>query len=401
LLHDYETFETASMLTRDNLMAVKSAIKRYQANFRAEQEGSLLYQELANTVQDANLVELYRRLSDAEQRHASIWAKRLQAAGQAVPTYSLGVRMRMMVWMAKRFGVSSGLPMISRRERGASRDYEAQPEARAAAMPADERSHARIFRAVQLSTHSGIDGPLLARFEGRHRSASGGNALRAAVLGASDGLTTNLSLVMGVAGANLPGHAILFTGLAGMLAGALSMGIGEWLSVQSARELYTHQIEVERLELADIPLEEEDELALIYQAKGVEPEAARQMAARIIAADKQDGEYEAALDTIAREEFVVDPKELGGSPWEAAITSFMLFAVGAAIPVIPFAFGSGWMAVLASVFLGILGLFIVGIGITLTTGAPLLKSGGRQVLLGLVAASITFGLGWLVGGRLA
>jgi hypothetical protein len=146
--------------------------------------------------------------------------------------------MRLLVWMAKRFGVSSVLPMISRKERGASRDYEAQPEARAAAMPADERSPARIFRAVQLSTRAGIAGPLLARFEGRHRSANGGNALRAAVLGASDGLTTNLSLVMGVAGANLPGHTILFTGLAGMLAGALSMAIGEWLSVQSARTLY-------------------------------------------------------------------------------------------------------------------------------------------------------------------
>ena len=102
----------------------------YRANVRAEQEGSLLYQERANSVQDANLVELYRRLSDAEQRHASIWAKRLQAAGQPIPTYTLGLRMRMLVWMAKRFGVSSVLPMISRRERGASRDYEAQPEAR-------------------------------------------------------------------------------------------------------------------------------------------------------------------------------------------------------------------------------------------------------------------------------
>jgi VIT1/CCC1 family predicted Fe2+/Mn2+ transporter len=103
-----------------------------------------------------------------------------------------------------------------------------------------------------------------------------------------------------------------------------------------APELYTHQIEVERQDLADIPQEEQEELALIYQAKGVEPEAARQMAARLIAADKQDGKYEAALDTLAREELVSDPKELGGSPWEAAITSFMLFAVGAAIPVLPF-----------------------------------------------------------------
>jgi vacuolar iron transporter family protein len=388
------------MHPRDDIMAVKSAIERYQANFRAEQEGALLYQELANTQQDAHLVELYRRLSESEQRHASIWAKRLQAAGQPVPTYTLDVRMRLLVWMAKRFGVSSVLPIIRRRERGTSREYEAQPEARAAAMPADERSHARIFRAVQLSTRAGIAGPLLARLEGRHRSASGGNALRAAVLGASDGLTTNLSLVMGVAGANLPGHTILFTGIAGMLAGALSMAIGEWLSVQSARELNTHQIEVERQELADIPQEEQEELALIYQAKGIEPEAASQMAARIIAADQQDGTYEAALDTLASEELVSDPKERGGSPWEAAITSFMLFTLGAAIPVLPFVFGSGWLAVLASVLISILGLFIVGLGITLTTGAPLLKSGGRQVLLGLAAASITFGLGWLVGGRL-
>jgi vacuolar iron transporter family protein len=156
-------------------MPVKSTIERYQANFRAEQEGSLLYQELANTVQDANLAELYRRLSETEQRHAFIWAKRLQAAGQPVPTYTLGLRMRLLVWMAKHFGVSSVLPMISRSERGASRDYEAQPEARAAAMPADERSHARIFRAVQLTTRAGIAGPLLARFEGRHRNASGGS----------------------------------------------------------------------------------------------------------------------------------------------------------------------------------------------------------------------------------
>src|SRR6266699_3507811 len=337
-------------------------------------------------------------MAETEQRHASIWADYLHKAGEPVPTHTSGWRIRMIIWLAKRFGVNSVLPMVTSMESGASHDYDSQPEARTAGMPEDERSHERLFRSVEI-TGGGVAGPALARFEGRHRG-TGGNALRAAVLGASDGLTTNLSLVMGVAGANLPGHTILFTGLAGMLAGALSMAIGEWLSVQSARELSTHQIEVERLEPADIPREEEDELALIYQAKGVELEAARHMAARLIAADKQDGEYEAALDTMAREELVSDPKELGGSPWEAAITSFMLFAVGAAIPVLPFAFGSGWMAVLVSLFLGILGLFIVGIGITLTTGASLLKSGGRQVMLGLVAASITVVRGWLVGGRL-
>lgn len=374
-------------------MAVKSDIERYRLNFRAEQEGSLLYQELAKAEPDSHLADLYQRMSETEQRHAAVWAEHLRSAGQPAPTYTPGWRIRTLIWLAKRFGVSSVLPMISSMERGASHDYDTQPEARAAGMPAEERSHERIFRAVQITSKGGIAGPALARFEGRHRS-TGGNALRAAVLGASDGLTTNLSLVMGVAGANLPGHTILFTGLAGMLAGALSMSIGEWLSVQSARELYTHQIAIERQELAEIPQEEQEELTLIYQAKGVDQETAQKMAERLVK------EGDAALDTLAREELGIDPKELGGSAWQASITSFMLFAVGAIIPVIPFAFGSGWLMVLASLLLGILGLFIVGVGITLTTGAPLLKSGGRQVLLGVLASAITFGLGWLVGGRL-
>ncbi len=381
-------------------MAIKSDIERYQVNFRAEQEGALLYQELAKTEQDLHLAELYRRMSETEQRHASVWAEHLHNAGQPMPAFTPGWRIHVLIWLAKRFGVSAVLPMISTMERDASRRYNAQPEARAAGMQASERSHARIFRAVQTSIRGGIAGPVLAQFEGRHHSTGGGNALRAAVLGASDGLTTNLSLVMGVAGANLSGHTILFTGLAGMLAGALSMSIGEWLSVQSARELYTRQIEVERQELAAIPEEEQEELALIYQAKGLDQETAQKMAERIVMGEGPSGRHDAALDTLSREELGIDPQELGGSAWEASITSFILFAVGAIIPVFPFAFGGGWIAVLLSLLLGTLGLFIVGVGITLTTGAPLLKSGGRQVLLGLLASAITFGLGWLVGGRL-
>jgi vacuolar iron transporter family protein len=278
-------------------------------------------------------------------------------------------------------------------ERNAVSTYDTQPEAQAEGMPQEERSHARIFRSLQTTMRGGIAGPVLARFEGRHR-ATGGNALRAAVLGASDGLTTNLSLVMGVAGANLPGHTILFTGLAGMLAGALSMAIGEWLSVQSTRELYTHQIEVERQELAEVPEEEREELALIYQAKGLEQEAAGRLAERMV------GQDASALDTLSREELGINPAELGGSAWEASITSFMLFSVGAILPVLPFAFGSGLIVVLISLLLSILGLFVVGVGITLTTGASLLKAGGRQIFLGVLAAAITFSLGWLVGGRL-
>ncbi len=373
-------------------MAAKSDIERYRANYLAEQEGSELYQSLSKTERDPHLAELYKRMAETEQRHASIWADYLRNAGEPVPTYTTGWRIRMIIWLAKRFGVNSVLPMVSSMESGASHDYDTQPEARAAGMPEDERSHERLFRSVEI-TGGGVAGPALARFEGRHRG-TGGNALRAAVLGASDGLTTNLSLVMGVAGANLPGHTILFTGLAGMLAGALSMSIGEWLSVQSARELYTHQIVVERQELLEMPEEEREELALIYEAKGIDRETANRMAERIMA------QGDAALDTLSREELGIDPEELGGSAWTASIMSFVLFAIGAVIPVIPFAFGSGIVAVLFSLLLGTLGLFIIGVSITLTTGAPLLKSAGRQVLLGLAAAAITFGLGSLVGGRL-
>ena len=172
------------------------------------------------------------------------------------------------------------------------------------------------------------------------------------------------------------------------------MAIGEWLSVQSARELYTHQIDVERAELRDVPEEEREELTLIYQAKGLDEEEAKSLADRLLSDEST------ALDTLAREELGIDPGELGGSAWQAAITSFLLFAAGAIIPAAPFAFGGGLTIVVVSLALSVVGLFIIGAGITLTTGVPLLKAGGRQVVFGLAAAAITFGLGRLFGGVL-
>jgi VIT1/CCC1 family predicted Fe2+/Mn2+ transporter len=186
----------------------------------------------------------------------------------------------------------------------------------------------------------------------------------------------------------------LLTGLAGLLAGALSMAIGEWLSVQSARELYGSQIAVERAELEQRPEEEQEELSLIYQAKGLGQAAADDLARHIIA------DPAGALDTLAREELGIDPNELGGSAWQAAIASFCLFAIGAIIPVIPFTFLSGLVAIGVSIGLSIVGLFTIGAGITLTTGSPLWKAGGRQVVMGVAAAVVTFGLGRLVGGAL-
>jgi VIT1/CCC1 family predicted Fe2+/Mn2+ transporter len=223
----------------------------------------------------------------------------------------------------------------------------------------------------------------------------GGNALRAAVLGANDGLVSNLSLVMGVAGAELAGRGILITGLAGLLAGAGSMALGEWLSVQSSRELYLRQLDIEREELAAAPEEEAEELALIYQAKGIAVDQARALAARVIATP------ETALDTLAREELGIDPEELGGSAWEAAITSFLLFAFGAVVPVLPFMFLAGGTAVLVSVAVSAVALFGIGAAITLMTGRGVLFSGARQLLFGLVAAALTYGVGRLIGVSLA
>jgi vacuolar iron transporter family protein len=178
------------------------------------------------------------------------------------------------------------------------------------------------------------------------------------------------------------------------MAGSLSMALGEWLSVQSARELFEHQIGIEREELLAMPEEEAEELALIYQAKGLDPEQARALGQRLV----QD--EQAALDTLAREELGIDPEELGGSAGVAATTSFFLFAVGAIIPVLPYFFLEGTTAVVVSIILSIIGLFAIGAAITVITGRNALYSGLRQVLFGVAAAAITFGVGRLVGANL-
>jgi vacuolar iron transporter family protein len=196
---------------------------------------------------------------------------------------------------------------------------------------------------------------------------------------------------MGVAGAALSAQSILITGLAGLLAGAGSMAMGEWISVQSSRELYGRQISIEAEELRTIPDEEEEELALIYQAKGVPEEQARQMGSRIVSDERT------ALDTLAREELGIDPEELSGSAWTAALASFVLFAVGAIVPVLPFVFFSGIGAVAFSVVLSTLALFGIGALITLMTGRSVLFSGMRQVVVGLAAAALTYGVGLLIG----
>ena len=172
------------------------------------------------------------------------------------------------------------------------------------------------------------------------------------------------------------------------------MALGEWLSVQSSRELYEKQIEVEAEEIRTNPAEEAEELALIYQAKGLSEAHAREIADRLIASESS------ALDTLAREELGIDPTELGGSAIQAATTSFLLFACGAIIPLLPFFVLSGQDAIIASLIASAVGLFGIGAGITLLTGRSVWSSGTRQVIVGLAAAAITYGVGRLIGTSL-
>jgi VIT1/CCC1 family predicted Fe2+/Mn2+ transporter len=370
----------------------KADIARYRENLQGEIDAVALYALLAEEEAGQTLKDFYGRMVEIEGVHADVWRKQLEAAGVDTSGMHPAWRARALMFVARHFGPSLVVPTIAEREASDQAMYDEQPEA-LARMPGDERSHARLFR--ELAAGRGVEGGTIARIEGRHRG-SGGNQLRAAVLGANDGLVSNLSISMGVAGAaqsaSATGNPVLIAGIAGMLAGALSMAIGEWLSVQSARELFAHQVKVEREELLTVPDEEEEELTLIYQSKGLTEEQARLMSKSLIG-----GEIGRAVDTLAREELGIDPDELGGSAWVAAITSFFLFAFGAIVPLSPFFFSSGLPAIAASIIVSAAALMIVGAAITIVTGSSVLKTGGRQVLLGLFAAAVTFGLGALVG----
>ncbi len=360
-------------------------------NLVDELNGAALYDALAVAEKDERLAEVYRRLAVVERRHADRWRKKLEDAGEKLPDFKPSWRTRTLAFLAGRFGARIVLPSVQSLERAGTNKYATQVDAQD--FHGDERSHMRVIKLMS-STGGGFAGNDVARIEGRHR-ATGGNALRAAVLGANDGLVSNLSLVMGVAGAAFSERTILITGLAGLLAGASSMALGEWLSVQSSREFYRHQIATEEEELRTMPEEEEEELALIYQARGLGEEQARAFARKMMSNEAT------ALSTLAREELGINPEELGGSAWEAAIVSFVLFSLGAIVPVIPFLFANGSNAILLSILFSIVALFIVGGGITLYTGRSVFFSGTRQVVFGMAAAALTFGIGRLVGISMA
>lgn len=362
-------------------------VERYTRNIRGEVDGAALYRYLAAAESDERLRTVYERLAETEDRHRALWEDGLRRAGHEVPVFAPSRRTRFLGWLARRFGPESVAPIAFRMEASAYTEYDDQPEAVAAGLPGDERSHARIFREIA-GTSGGAAVPI-ASLEGRHRGVSG-NAIRAAVLGANDGLVSNLSLVMGVAGAGPEPGVVLLSGIAGLLAGALSMALGEWISVRSSAESVERQVRIEREELEAHPEEELEEMVLIYQAKGFSEHEARMLAERVFT------DSGAALETLAREELGVGGDE-GGNPWTAAGVSFVTFAVGAVMPVIPWVFVGGSTAIALSLAFAGAGLALTGAIITVFTGRGVLFSAGRMLLFGLAASVVTFGIGAAIG----
>jgi vacuolar iron transporter family protein len=363
-------------------------IQRYLANRQAEVDSTLQYLAMAAHEPDKATARVYESLADIESKHVDFWENRLRAAGHDPGPRKPSWRARVLIFCARRWGAKSVLETVASNEYEARDDYVPQKETAATSMTSEEHSHARVLRSILAKT--GMGAASFSRTEKGHQRL-GGNTLRAAVLGSNDGLSSNLSLVMGVAGATVDTHTLLLTGVAGLLAGACSMAMGEWISVTSSRELAEREIRTEKDELEANPEEERHELQLIYEAKGLNPTEAAELSAKLLS------DPAAAIDVLSREELGIDPSDLGGSPWVAAGTSMLLFALGALIPVLPLVFLSGTPAILASLAAGGAGLCLIGTAIAVFTGRSAIYSAARQLLLGLLAAGVTFGIGRLIG----
>ena len=370
-------------------MASDSDIEQYKENLQGEIDGAALYRLLAEAERDPERASIFHDLAATEDRHAGVWRRKLQDAGVTPPSDQRpSLRVRVIGWLARRLGARSVLPMVNTMEADGYGSYMSQG-GDALALAHDERVHGRtVARLAGVTTPSDI-----VRQERWHR-LGGGGALRASVFGISDGLVSNLSLVVGVAGAGTAGGTVLLAGVAGLLAGAFSMAAGEFVSMRSQRELFERQIELERMELETHPEEEREELALIYRAKGIPKADADRLADTIIA------DREVALDTLAREELGLDPSELG-SPWAAAAGSFLSFAVGALVPVLPYLFARGTLTIVPAIVLSALALFAVAASLSLFTGRNPLYSGVRMLALATVAAGATYGIGRLVGASVS
>ena len=337
-----------------------------------EEESAWLYRQVAAAEPDSHKQRLFTQLAAAAEDQAAKWEVAARKAGHdpaAARTFVPSLRARVVATLLRLLGPRAMRSVLAAMKLRGLSVYTA-PVAGGHAMP---------------TTLSDVGV--------RHRGGLGGN-LRATVFGVNDGLISNASLVLGIAGAAAPGSFVLVSGVAGLLAGALSMAAGEYVSVRSQREMYEYQIALEREEIAEYPEEEAEELALIYEARGVALAQAREVSQALLARPEQ------ALDVLAREELGLNPDDLG-SPAGAATASFLSFAAGAAVPLVPFlADMAGRRALAATAAITLIALFAVGLALSLFTGRQALRGALRMVLIGggagLVAFWVGRGLGWLI-----
>ncbi len=337
-------------------------------SWHEEKQSAWLYRELAACETDAKVAELFRALAAAADFQADKW---LANSGRTVtPDFSPSVRARLTASLARILGPRRVRHMLAAMKVRGLSAYDSQRSLAGHLMPTS-----------------------VSDVGARHKGFGGGN-LRAAVFGINDGLVSNTSLIMGVAGAAVGADLVLTSGVAGLLAGALSMAAGEYVSMRSQREMFEYQIGLERDELREYPEEEAEELALIYQARGMQLDEARRVSLDLVKNET------AALDALAREELGLNPDDLG-SPWGAAIYSFLAFALGAIVPLVPFLFGLPLQqaVTVAAVAAGV-ALFGVGAALSLFTGRSALMGGVRMVLIGGGAGVATWIIGSLLGAAI-
>ncbi len=330
-----------------------------------EKQSAWLYREVAAAEFDPRMKKLFLSLADAADGQAKQWS-----TAQAEPSFSPSLRARITAKLAHRLGPRNMRSILAAMKIRGLSAYDGQTTG------APPGTHAMPSNVRDIGH--------------RHKGLGGGN-LRAAVFGVSDGLVSNTSLLMGVAGASTGSELLITTGIAGLLAGALSMAAGEYTSVRSQREMYEYQIGLEKDELDEYPNEEAEELALIYEARGMPLDRARELSHELMRNPTQ------ALDVLAREELGLNPNDLG-SPWGAAIFSFLAFAVGALVPLAPFIAGAiGTHALFASASLAGIALLAVGGTLSLFSGRSALYGAMRMLVIGGGAGAITYFIGSLFG----
>ncbi|HEX8849306.1 MAG TPA: VIT1/CCC1 transporter family protein [Gemmatimonadaceae bacterium] len=376
----------SSLQTRDP--AAAPDLHAFEHHWQDEADAAFLYDVLAGAEQDSAKRELYRKLSEVEQRHVEIWGNLLREHGRAPGEFRPSARARILASLGRWFGPSFLLPMLLREEGREVKAYLGMHRATPGGV-------AGKGEALTLARESAEHATTLSQIAGRagepwHRTESGG-FLRNVVYGFNDGLTANFGLVAGVIGASTAAqhHTVIVAGVAGLIADALSMGSSGYLAAKSEQEVYAHEIAMERDEIAMMPEVERDELALIYETKGLAPETARELANAAMADPQR------MLQEQMQEELGISAEQV--SPMREAWLTGIATAIGAFIPVFPFLVWEGSTAIAISFVLSMASHFLVGAMRSVFTGRSVFRSGLDMFVVGLGVAVVGYYVGEWVG----